>query len=67
MPAAGAQHRGAHRPAEDANALRDQWPTLGLDHKRAIVRAVFDRIVIKPVVKGRNRFDISRVEPVWRE
>jgi hypothetical protein len=27
----------------------------GLDRGRAIVRAVFDRIVINPVPKGRNR------------
>jgi DNA invertase Pin-like site-specific DNA recombinase len=50
----------------DGNALRDAWPTLGLDRKQAIVKAAFDRIIIKPVVKGRNRFDAGRIEPIWR-
>lgn len=43
--------------------LRGQWNDLNLNRQRAIVQAVLDHAVIGP---GSNRFDPSRVQPVWR-
>lgn len=50
----------------NADKLRQQWPALSLDQKQAITKALFDKIVIGPVMKGRNTFDPGRVQPVWR-
>jgi DNA invertase Pin-like site-specific DNA recombinase len=50
----------------DADALRSSWADLPLTRQRGIVAAVLDRAVIGPAVRGRNRFDPERVEPVWR-
>lgn len=46
--------------------LDRDWPTLSLPSQRAIVAAVLDHAVIGPGVRGRNRFDPSRVTPVWK-
>ena len=46
--------------------IREAWPNLSLSRKRAVIRAVLDLITIAPAVRGRNRFDPSRVEPKWR-
>ena len=46
-------------------SLRDDWETLGLDRRHAIVAAVLDHAVIarRP---GARTFDPTRVQPVWR-
>jgi DNA invertase Pin-like site-specific DNA recombinase len=49
-----------------ASALRLAWPDLPLTRQRAIIASVLDRVVVKPAVPGRNRFDRDRLEPVWR-
>lgn len=46
--------------------LRDAWTGLTLSRQKAIVAALLDRALISPAVRGRNRFDPSRVQPVWR-
>jgi hypothetical protein len=47
--------------------LRATWPTLDVDRQRAILAAVFDRILIHPAErKGGPGIDPARVEPVWR-
>lgn len=49
--------------------LRTQWAGLNLDRQRAIVRTVFDHAVVHPRRNSggpANRFDPSRVVPVWR-
>ncbi len=47
--------------------LRAQWSNLDPARQRAIIAAVLPRIVIHPaIVRGRNRFEPGRVEPVWR-
>lgn len=48
------------------SVLRSMWSNLDPARQRAIVAAVLPRIVIHPAVRGRNRFDPERIEPVWR-
>lgn len=50
-------------PTGDVDAER--WATLEFDEQRAIIGAVFDRIVIRKGVGGR-KFDPSRVSVEWR-
>lgn len=49
----------------DASALRGSWDELPLDRRRAILSAVLDHVEIAPGRRGFNRFDPSRVTPVW--
>jgi site-specific DNA recombinase len=46
--------------------LRGVWPDMSLSRKRAVLFAVLDSITIAPAVRGLNRFDPSRVVPIWR-
>lgn len=47
--------------------LRDQWADLDLHRQRAIISAVVDHLVIGPGRRGFNRFDHTRVMPIWRD
>jgi hypothetical protein len=47
-------------------ALRIAWDERGLDWRRAVVDAVLEKILVHPAVKGRNFFDPSRVELVFK-
>lgn len=49
-----------------ASALRKTWRDLPLTRQRAIVAAVLDHLVIGPGKRGLNRFDETRLTPVWR-
>ncbi len=49
-----------------ASALRKTWRDLPLTRQRAIVAAVLDHVVIGPGKRGLNRFDETRLSPVWR-
>jgi hypothetical protein len=49
-----------------APALRERWPDLPLTRQHAIVAAVLDHVVVSPGRRGYNRFDPSRLTPVWR-
>jgi DNA invertase Pin-like site-specific DNA recombinase len=49
----------------DPSALRREWSSLTLTRQRSIVAAVLDHVRIDPAVRGRNRFDPSRVTPFW--
>jgi site-specific DNA recombinase len=42
------------------------WERLSVDRRRAVLDALVDRIVIKPVAKSVSRFDAGRVDVVWR-
>jgi DNA invertase Pin-like site-specific DNA recombinase len=44
--------------------LRQQWPKLNVDQRRAVLAAVIDRIEIKPGEIG-CRFDPSRIDITW--
>ena len=46
--------------------LREQWAALDLSQQHAIVAAVVDHAVVGPGRRGYNRFDESRLRPVWR-
>jgi len=46
--------------------LRERWSQLNLTRQHAIVAAVVDHLVIGPGQRGLNRFDPTRVTPVWR-
>jgi site-specific DNA recombinase len=47
-------------------ALREQWEALDLTRQHAIVEAVLDHVVVAPARRGYNRFDESRLRPLWR-
>lgn len=48
-------------------ALRGRWEQLTLSRQRAIIAAVIDHLVVAPSQNvGLNRFDESRVTPIWR-
>ena len=47
-------------------ALRAAWPDLTLSRQRAILAAVLAHLTVGPAVRGRNRFDPSRLDPLWR-
>jgi hypothetical protein len=50
----------------DTVDLASRWPTLGFDRQRGIVEAVVENVTIGPAVKGRNFFDPSRVDVIWK-
>jgi hypothetical protein len=45
--------------------LRDVWPDLSLDRRRAILAAVIERIEILPQGSG-QRFDPDAIKVTWR-
>jgi site-specific DNA recombinase len=47
-------------------ALREAWESRGLNWRRAVLEAVVERVVLHPCLQGRNVFDPSRIEVVWR-
>lgn len=47
-------------------ALREAWAARGIEWRRALVDAVFERVLVHPAVKGRNYFDPQRVELVFK-
>jgi DNA invertase Pin-like site-specific DNA recombinase len=49
-----------------ASALRKTWPDLPLTSQRSIVAAVLDHAIVGPGRRGYNRFDETRLTPVWR-
>lgn len=49
-----------------AAALRESWADLPLTRQRSIVASLLDRVIIRAAVRGRNRFDPDRLDPVWR-
>jgi site-specific DNA recombinase len=50
----------------NGEGLRADWNSLDLSQQHAIVSAVVDSIVVGPARRGYNRFDESRLTPVWR-
>jgi hypothetical protein len=51
---------------DDAKALREQWQAMTLSRQHQIVAATLQHVEVHPAVRGRNRFDESRLRPVWR-
>ena len=59
------------RKAKKVTSAAEEWPTLPLDRKQAILGELFETIVIAPATgvreKGRQtRYDENRVTVVWR-
>jgi site-specific DNA recombinase len=50
----------------NGEGLRKEWDSLDLSQQHAIVAAVVDSVVVGPARRGYNRFDESRLTPVWR-
>ncbi len=50
----------------NAAELRSRWEGLTLTRQQQIVAAVLDHVVVGPGRRGFNRFDPSRLTPVWR-
>jgi site-specific DNA recombinase len=49
-----------------SDKLRTDWDALDLSQQHAIVATVVDSVVVGAARKGYNRFDESRLTPVWR-
>ena len=54
------------RVAGASEQVARQWQDASLDWKRAVIAAVIDHVVILPVGRGRQTFDVEAVRPVWR-
>ena len=50
----------------NAKALRGQWDTIDPPRQRAIISALLNSITIGAGVRGRNKFDPSRIKPDWK-
>lgn len=50
----------------NSDKLRADWDSLDLSQQHTIVAAVVDSVVVGPARPGYNRFDESRLTPVWR-
>jgi site-specific DNA recombinase len=50
----------------DADGLREKWAGMNLTRQQQIVGALLDHVVVGPARRGYNRFDPSRLAPVWR-
>jgi DNA invertase Pin-like site-specific DNA recombinase len=51
---------------DDVRRLRAQWESMTLSRQHQIVAAAVQYVEVRPAVRGRNRFDDSRLRPVWR-
>jgi hypothetical protein len=59
--------RALRAVAGQGDALRQRWPELNLDQRRAIMSTLLDRVVVSPArLRGRIQFDPGRLEPVWK-
>ena len=59
-------HSAALTGFASGGALRDAWPTLTFERKRAILSTVIDQVTIGPARRGYNKFDPSRVSITWK-
>ena len=50
----------------DAAGLREKWAEMNLTRQHQIVAALLDHVVVGAARRGYNRFDPSRLSPVWR-
>ena len=50
----------------NSDKLRAEWDSLDLSQQHAIIAGVIDSVVVGPARPGYNRFDESRLTPVWR-
>jgi hypothetical protein len=50
----------------DAARVREHWQAMTLTRQQQIVAALVDHVVVGPGRRGYNKFDGSRLRPVWR-
>jgi len=46
--------------------LRAAWAAGSLSWRRALLATYVDRVILRPCLKGRNKFDPTKVKVVWR-
>ena len=57
----------AHRQLlGNSDKLRAEWDSLDLSQQHTIIATVVDSVVVGPAKPGYNRFDESRLTPIWR-
>lgn len=44
----------------------ERWEAMDNDERRAMCETLFSAVLVKPAEKRANRFDPTRVEPIWR-
>jgi DNA invertase Pin-like site-specific DNA recombinase len=50
----------------DVARVREQWQAMTLSRQAQIIAALVEYVVVGPARRGYNRFDRSRLQPVWR-
>jgi site-specific DNA recombinase len=60
------RHAALRSLSGQSDRLRSQWADLNLDRRRAVITTLLDRVSIHPGIRGLNRFDPRRIEPLWR-
>jgi site-specific DNA recombinase len=50
----------------NSDELREHWEEMTLSRQEQIVAALLEHVVVGPGRRGFNRFDRSRLQPVWR-
>jgi site-specific DNA recombinase len=50
----------------NSDKLRAEWDSLDLSQQHTIIATVVDSVVVGPARPGYNRFDESRLTPLWR-
>jgi hypothetical protein len=52
-------------------ALRSEWDGWTVDRRRAVIDAVVERVIVKPGVRGRNKYTpeqlAERIDIAWRD
>ncbi|WP_460691703.1 recombinase family protein [Mycobacterium intracellulare] len=64
--AAATDTTAVYELAGSGGVLRLQWPELGLDRQRTIIKAILEHAAISPGRPGSRSLDINRVQPHWR-
>ena len=50
----------------DAKRVREEWASMTLSRQAQIIAALLEYVEVGPARRGYNRFDPSRLRPVWR-
>jgi DNA invertase Pin-like site-specific DNA recombinase len=50
----------------NGSQLRQRWAEMTLTRQQQIVAALLEHVVVRPGRRGFNRFDPSRLQPIWR-
>ena len=59
-------HRDLARYVGKGDELTEAWETMLLDQRRAVIRAVVEKVTVGPGVRGRRTFDPDRAKVKWR-